>query len=248
MVHGQIAEYTCFYLDFLGIGFPFHFIAGFQFHLGHHPGRLEHGDTVCRQVVVENNGTARLAIQTAPLCFGLPLVAVTVPVKTDGLADFDIFADHPDKGSLFGLAFFHQGIHFGLEIRQLFGHGGVEGYHRARAVGLRTHGPKLETVSGKGERRRTVTVSIVYQQLRNLGDVQLHPMLALQEDQFLVGALLQMVEHTAQLRAEERGNDGRGRLVGSQTMGVGGTHDGGFQQTVVPEHGHQGVHDERDET
>ena len=136
MVHGQIAEHTCFYLDFLGIGFPFHFIAGFQLHLGHHSCRPEHGNALCRQVVVENNGAARLAIQTAPLCFGLPLIAVTVPVETDGLADFDIFPYHLDKGSLFGLAFIHQGIHFSLEFRQLFGHSGVESYHCARAVGL----------------------------------------------------------------------------------------------------------------
>ena len=56
-----------------------------------------------------------------------------------------------------------------------------------------------------------------------------------------------MIQHLRELFAQERRNDGWRRFVGSQAMGVGGTHDRGFQQTVVVVYRHQGVDNEGDE-
>ena len=57
-----------------------------------------------------------------------------------------------------------------------------------------------------------------------------------------------MVEQFRELLAQERTDDGWRRLIASQSVGVGGTHDGGLQQTVMTIHSHQGLHDEGHET
>ena len=57
-----------------------------------------------------------------------------------------------------------------------------------------------------------------------------------------------MVEQFGELLAQERGDDGGRSLVGTQTVGVGGTHDAGLEQTVVAVNTHQRLHDEGDET
>ena len=50
-----------------------------------------------------------------------------------------------------------------------------------------------------------------------------------------------MVEHLAQLVAEERRDDGGRRLVGSQPVGVCRAHDGGLEQSVVAVYRYQRV-------
>ncbi len=47
--------------------------------------------------------------------------------------------------------------------------------------------------------------------------------------------------------AEERTDDGWRGLVAAQAVGIGGRHDGGFQQSVVAIDGHEGLDDEGDE-
>ena len=46
VVHGEVAQYTGFYLYLLGVGLPLHFIPGFQFLLSHNAQTLEHLDAV----------------------------------------------------------------------------------------------------------------------------------------------------------------------------------------------------------
>ena len=60
--------------------------------------------------------------------------------------------------------------------------------------------------------------------------------------------MFQMFEYVAQLLAEEGGNDGRRSLMPSQAVGVGGTHDGGFEQPVMAIDCHERFHDKGDET
>ena len=57
-----------------------------------------------------------------------------------------------------------------------------------------------------------------------------------------------MVEQFADLLAEERADDGGRCLVGSQTVGIGGTHDAGFQQTIVAPYAHECLYDEGGKT
>ena len=85
---------------------------------------------------------------------------------------------------------------------------------------MRTYGTELKAVAGEGKRRGAIAVRIVYQQLRYAGYIQLHALLAGQVEVFRV-AVLQMIQHGRQLRAQEAGDDGRRRLVSSQTVGVG---------------------------
>ena len=56
-----------------------------------------------------------------------------------------------------------------------------------------------------------------------------------------------MVEQFRELCAEERRDDGRRCLVATQAVGVGSTHDGGLQQTVMTIYRHQRLDNERHE-
>ena len=63
------------------------------------------------------------------------------------------------------------------------------------------------------------------------------------EEVFLVG-LFDVVEQFRELLAEEGADDGRRRLVCAETMGIGGRHDAGLQQSVVLIDTHQRLDDE----
>ena len=154
-------------------------------------------DALRFQVVVENDGNTCLAVQTAAGCFGFPFVAVTVAVKVDGFADFDVPADDFEDGGDFRLPLFNQFVHIFLEFHQLLGKGGVQRNHGTGAVGLGTHGAELEAVAGEGERAGAVAVGIVYHQFRNLRDVQLHALLAAEADEVVLGALFDVFQHLA---------------------------------------------------
>ena len=55
-----------------------------------------------------------------------------------------------------------------------------------------------------------------------------------------------MVEYLVELLSEERRDDGWRCLVAAKAMGVGGTHDGGFEQSVVAIYCHECLDDECD--
>ena len=162
VVHGQISEHAGFNLYFLGVHFPFHLVTGFQFLLRHDTDGLEHPDALRFQVVVENDGNTCLAVQTAAGCFGFPFIAVTVAVKVDGFADFDVPADDFEDGGDFRLPLFNQFVHIFLEFHQLLGKGGVQRNHGTGAVGLGTHSAELEAVAGEGERAGAVAVGEIF--------------------------------------------------------------------------------------
>ena len=56
-----------------------------------------------------------------------------------------------------------------------------------------------------------------------------------------------MVEQFGKLLAQEGADDGRRCLVAAQAVGIGGTHDRGFQESVVAIYCHQRLYDERHE-
>ena len=165
----------------------------------------------------------------------------------DGLADLEISADDVENGRHFVFTLLDEGVYVALEVSQLLGQSGVEGYHGTGAVGLRTHGAELEAVAGEGEGAGAVAVGVVDEQFGYLRDVQLHALLAAQADEFVLVALLDMCQHLRELLAEEGGDDGGWCLVSAQTVCISSTGDAGLQQTVVAVDGHQRVHDEGNE-
>ena len=103
----------------------------------------------------------------------------------------------------FLLKFWDASIHALLEVGQSLCNGTVQGNHRTGAVGLRTYGTELETVSCEGERRGTVTVCVVDEQLRNLRDIHLQTLLASHSENIILVGLLDMVEQLTHLLAKE---------------------------------------------
>ena len=146
------------------------------------------------------------------------------------------------------LACCHTGIHLAAELLQLRGDGGVEGYHCTAAVGRGAHSAELEAVAGEGEGGGAVAVSIVDQHLGDMRHTELHTAFLVEDDGLLLVGVLQLVEHRRELAAEEDADDGRGRLLGTQTVGVGGSHNGCLQQGVVLLDGHHHVDQEGDES
>ena len=135
------------------------------------------------------------------------------------------------------------GIHTLLEVDEGLGNSTVQCNHCTGTVGLRTYGTELKAVACEGEGRGAVAVGIVNEQFRNLWDVHLQTLLASHGQEVFVSCL-NVVEQFADLLAQEAGDDGRRSLVSTQTMGVGGTHDRGLQQSVMSVDTHQCLYDE----
>ena len=146
--------------------------------------------------------------------------------------------------SVVSCPFFDKCVDAVLEVDECLGNGRVEGYHRAGAVGLGAYGAELEAVTREGERACAVAVGVVDEQLGYLGYVELHALLACHVAQRVVVALLYVVEQVAQLCAEERRYDCRRCLVGAETVGVGGAHYRGLDESVVAVEAHECLYDE----
>ena len=165
----------------------------------------------------------------------------------DRLAVLDVITNHLDDGAYLVKTVGNESVHTSLEALESLSHGSIEDNHGAGAVCLRTYGTELEAVTGECERRSTVAVSIVDEQLRNLRYVELHALLASHVEEFVLVRGLDVLENLRELMAEERRNDGWRCLVGAKTMGVGGTHDGSLEQAVVLIYSHKSLNDEYDE-
>ena len=247
VVKDDVAQHTGLYLHLLDVGVPFHLVAGGQLCAVHHARLLEHLHRRRRGIGIVDEWHAAFAIQAAPLRLLPPFVAVAVAVETNGLRLADILAQHFEDGVLFLLACRHTGVHLVAELLQLRGNGGVKGYHSTAAVGRGTHGAELEAVASESEGRGAVAVGIVDQHLGDMRHAELHTALFVEDYGLLLVGVLQLVEHRRELAAEEDADDGRGRLLSTQTMGVGGSHNGGLQEGVVLLDGHHHVDQKGDE-
>ena len=134
-----------------------------------------------------------------------------------------------------------------IEICQRLSHGGVQRNHGAGAVGRRAWRTEFEAVTSEGEGRGAVAVGVVDDEIGDLRDVNFKALLSLEREQVVGVRRLDVVEQFSELRAEERRDDGRRRLVASESVGVGGADDAGFEQSVVAIDGHERFDDERDE-
>ena len=127
-------------------------------------------------------------------------------------------------------------------------HRRVQCNHGTGTVGFRTYGTEFKAIACKGERRGAVAVSVINQQFGNLRDIQLHSLFASQRNKVIICTFFHVIQHLCQLFAQKRRDDGGRCLVGSQTMCIGGTHDGGLQQSVMVVNCHQGIDDKSNET
>ena len=94
------------------------------------------------------------------------------------------------------------GIHALLERYEGLSNGTVQGNHGRCTVSLRTYSTELETVTGEGEGRGTVTIGIINEQFRNLRDIHLQALLTTHGEEVLIGSL-DVVEQLANLLAKE---------------------------------------------
>ena len=207
---------------------------------------FEHAHRGFVGVAIVDHRAAGFAVESAAGGFGLPLFAVAVAVEMDGTAGANVVAQHGEQRFVGGFALGDEGIDAHLEVGEGFGHGGVEHDEGAGAVGRRTGGAELEAIAGEGEGRGAVAVGVVDEQLGNLRDVELNALFAGHGGEGVVG-LCDAVEEFADLRAEEGGDDGGGRFVAAEAVGVAGAHDAGFQQTVVAIDAHERGDDEGEE-
>ena len=190
MVHGEVSHHTGLDLYFLGVVLPFHLVACVYLHLAQHTHVGKHLDAALVLVTLQHLGTGSLAIQSPALGLFLPLFAIAVAVETDGLAGLDILAYHLQDSLVLLHAVSDEGIYAVLEACQGLGHGRVDDYHGSGAVGRRTHGTILKPVARESEGAGAVTVGVIYQQLRYLGDVHLQSLLALQVEHVLLVRVL----------------------------------------------------------
>ena len=239
MVDAEVAEDTALNLNLLGVGFPLDLVAGLKFSFAEYSGLLEESYARLGEVAVEDEGSGGLAVEPASCRFGLPLVAVSVSVEDDGLDVVDVFAYYLQNGCFLLFAFADEGVNPCLEVFKCLCHSSVEGEHSARAVGLGTYGTELETVAGECEWRGTVAVGVVYQQFRNRREVELHCVLAGDEQGIGVG-IGDVVEKFGDCLSEEGGDDCRGRFVRAEAVGVGGAHNACLKQSVVVVHSLEG--------
>ena len=178
VVHGEVAHDAGLDLNLLRVGLPLHLVAGLQLLARHDAEAGEHADRGLAEVVVEDDGAARLAVEATTAGLLNPLLTIAVAVEADGFANLDIFTDHLNDGRNLRFTFFYQFVHFFLEFGKLFGYGCVQGNHGAGTVGLRTYGTEFKAVAAEGKWRCTVTVCIVNQQFRNLWNVEFHTVFA----------------------------------------------------------------------
>ena len=164
----------------------------------------------------------------------------------DRSAGLDVFLDNREDCCELLLTLGDESVDTCLEVGESLSDSCVQDNLGAGAVSLRTDGTELETVSGEGEWRCTVTVGVITENVRNLRNIDFNTFLTLDNQRVLVG-LHDMVEHVADSLAEERRDDCRRCLVGSQTMGVACIHDTCLEQSVVLVDTHQCLNDEHDE-
>ena len=135
VVEREVAQHTCLNLDLLGVGLPFHLVAGLQLVLLHHTGRLKHLDGLGVEITIEDDGGRLLGVETALGSLLNPLVGISVAIEVDGRAGLDVVANHAEDGGKLILALGNELVHTGLEVVECLGHSGIEHDLGAGAVG-----------------------------------------------------------------------------------------------------------------
>ena len=176
-----------------------------------------------------------------------PSLAVAIAVEADRLAGADILTEDVDDGRYLVVALGYLSIDPRLEVEERFGHRRVERNHRRGTVGRRARCTELKAITRKGERRGAVAVGIVDDEVGDLRDVNLHAPFAFQIKEVILVGEFDMVEEFGELFAEERADDGRRRLVATQTVRIRGADNRSLEEAVMTPDGHERLDDEGDE-
>ena len=219
--HGQRLD-----VDDLGVVLHLDFVTALHLHLGQDAEVLHQLDVLRVNEGGQSSRGVLLVGQAAAGSFFFPLGSVAVAVEDDAAVVADGPLDQSDGGrgkvlstlQLVGVAL------------QLLGDGGVQDGVAVAQVLSRTGHTELELVAGEGEGRSAVAVGGILAELGQDIHAQIHLHLG--------GAGVRRigcdgVNDGFQLLAHEDGDDGRGCLVGAQTVIVAGGGDGGAQQVCV---------------
>ncbi len=184
---------------------------------------------------VRNRIHGGLQIQQATFGgFFLPIVAVSVAVEDDLVGLFERRLKHAAHSGFQAHAFRQLGLKRHRHFLDGVGGDGVQ-YGDGEADRLaRSDRAELELVAGEGKRRGAVTVASVFRQLRK------HLRAQSEEAAFLGGGGRsgdELLEDVRELIASEDGDDGRWRLIRTQTVVVGGVRDGHAEQILMVVHG-----------
>ena len=176
--------------------------------------------------------------------FLLPFFRVSVAFKADVLRSDDGILQNLVQGFFLFHTFGHERVDAALEFVQLMSHGCIDNDHRSCTVGWWTSCTELESVTGKGKRRSTVSICIIQQDGRDTADTQLESFLLVCGKLCTSQVFGYLVEHVWEVTSQEDGKDSRWSFSCTQTMAIAGTHDGCTEQVLILVHHHQYVHHE----
>src|SRR5690606_6136602 len=94
-------------------------------------------------------------------CLVSPFTAISVFFKEYLFAAYHVFTDNMHDSYLFLFALFYKYIYIFFKVLQRLCNDGVKYGHGTCTVRCRTYSAELKFVTGKGKRRRSVTVGIV---------------------------------------------------------------------------------------
>ena len=98
----EVAQHAGLNLNLLGVGLPFHFVAGLQFFLRHHAETLKHLYAFSVEIAFEDFRARLLYVETSLGGFLHPLIAVAIAVEANRFAGLDVLAQYVDDGVEFG--------------------------------------------------------------------------------------------------------------------------------------------------
>jgi hypothetical protein len=166
--------------------------------------------------------------KAAACCLLLPLLGVAIAVEEDALVVAERVAHeaHSDgREVLIGAV-----GDIVDEALALLCDSGVEDDIRVGQVLLGAAHTELELVAGEGERRRTVAVRVVAQDVRQGRDAEIHDLAAMVLRLLLLD---ESVDNRRQCIAQEDGDDCGRRLVRAETVIVAGRGDRETEQVCV---------------
>ena len=231
-VLGKVAGNFALDVDALVVILDVHLVAGTHLGTVHHPVLLEQGDVFVLDERLEGFHGGADVREAAAFCFLHPFVGIAVAVVKDTLVFLHNLLQQLLEArvevllvELFEL--------FGNHVES-FGHNRVEHDVRLGTALAGTGGAEFELVAGKRKRRSAVTVGGIARERRQHVGAELHGTGLLAG---LGHALLDLVDHVHQLVAQVDGDDGRRRLVRTETVVVARAGTGHAEQVGMGIHG-----------
>ena len=179
---------------------------------------LKHFDARFVEIAIEDNGAARFAVQAATKRLLLPFFRIAITIKENRATSVDVLTKHRENRSCAFSPLSNQQIHASFEVAQSLCHGSIQHNHCCRAVGARTQCAEFKAVTHESEGRSAVAVRIVYENFRNLWNIQFHPLFSFHRSEFVGVCISHSVNQFAQFLTQERRDNGRRSLMSTQAV------------------------------